>query len=85
MQFSLKKFPEIPRVEKPNERYQKGGKEEHNGLLLNNTIMLFIDIIVGDTLNQNCHDCSCEEKTKTVFEHEMELSRLPCFVLLEFN
>jgi len=47
--------------------------------------MLFVDIILGDTLNQNGHDCSCEKKTQTVFEHEMELSRLPCLVFLEFN
>lgn len=74
MQFSLKKFPQVPRVKKPNERHEESSKKEHDGLLFNDTIILFVDVIVCETLDQNSHHGSCEEKAQNVLKHEMELS-----------
>lgn len=73
MNFALKKFPEVPRIDQPNKGDQKSSKEEHDSFLLDNAELLLVDIVMRDSLNHNGHHCSCKEKPQRVLKHEAEL------------
>jgi hypothetical protein len=58
---SFDRLKYAPRVNEPNTRNNKGVHEEHNRLLLNNTIVVLINIMVGDILHEQSHDSRGEK------------------------
>jgi hypothetical protein len=57
--FDRLKYP--PRIDEPNTSNNKGVHEEHNRLLLNNTIIVLIDVVVGDILHEQSHNSRGEK------------------------
>ena len=71
-------FVDVPGVDEPDERYQKGSEEKHDSFFFDNSIFIFEDIDVESSLDQESHDSSCKEESQRIFEHEAKLIILGC-------
>jgi len=85
MKFSLEEFPQIPRIYQPNQRDEKRVQEKHNCLLFDNSVVLLKYVIMSCTFDENGHDSCGEKESNRVLQHQTELNRLSCFVLLELH
>ncbi len=85
MKFSLEEFPQIPRIYQPNQRDEERAQEKHNCLLFDNSVVLLIHIVMRYPFDENGHNSCCEKESNGVLQHQTELSRLSCFVLLELH
>jgi len=66
VQLTFDYMENMPRINQPNQRNQKGVEKKHNRLLFHNSITLFVYILQCYSLHQQSHHCSGEEKTESV-------------------
>lgn len=64
---------DMPGVEQPYEGSEEGIEEEHDGLLLDDSILVRVDVVELDVLDQQRHDGGGEEQSQHVLEGEGEL------------
>jgi hypothetical protein len=50
-------------INKPDKGYQKSTKEEHDGLFLDDSEVVFVIVMVLEGFHEDGHDGSCEEHT----------------------
>jgi len=71
--FSLDQNNNLERIDGPNYRNKKGVHEKHDTLLFNDTVVMFIEVVVGDGFHEQSHQGCSEKHTHCIFESEWEL------------
>lgn len=79
----LRKFEEVPGVDKPDKGDEEGHKEEHDRLCFNHSVLLAVDVVEGEIFNEEGHDGGGEEEAKGVFKAEGEFVFTACAMFLD--
>lgn len=72
-------------MDKPDQRDNKGGYEEHNGLLLDYAVSMGIEVFEGEGLDGQGHESGCEEHAQSVFQGEGVVLFVIVGVMLEMD
>ena len=70
--FSVTNVIKLVGIYKPNEWDENWGKDEHEGLLLDYTEGMTVVVVVGQTLDDDCHHAGSKEHANRVLEGEGE-------------
>lgn len=75
----------MERIDKPYDGDEEGTEEEHDGLLFDNSKVMFVVVMIFKGLDEDGHDGCGEEHAEGVFEGEGEVFVSFVIVFLEMS